>query len=333
MHSKFASWVTRAILVLLFTLGSIGAWAQNYPSRPVRVIYPNPPGGMDPYYRAVLQQVGEQMGQSFVFDNRPGGNQVIGADLVAKSAADGYTLLVSHDQMIMVPLLQKVPFDVMKDFIPIALLGSVSQALVVPASFPANSLREFIAQAKAKPGTLNYASFGMGGFAHVNVEILRRAVGMDIVHVPYQGGAGMRTALLGEQVQLGMVGPGLVAGDIKMGKMKPLAILTDNPARREPSMPEVPTIAQAGAPNLEMILPWLAIYAPAGTPPEVVQKLNVAVNAALKSPALIERARFDGVMLPSGPNTVEDAAVFVRKEYAFRQRLLQELGPKFFGVQ
>jgi tripartite-type tricarboxylate transporter receptor subunit TctC len=254
---------------------------QAYPARAVRIIVPFAAGGpADVYARFVGQRLQEALGQPFVIEDRPGGGSLIGTDAVAKSPADGYTLLMmSNTHTTNESLIPKKPFDLMRDFVPVAPVNYSDLVLVVHPKVPASSLAEFIAVAKAKPNGMNYASSGPGTPYHMAGELFKAMAGVEIVHVPYKGSAGARTDLLGGQVEMMFDAITTMAPNVRAGKLKALG--TTGKARSS-VLPEVPTVAEAGVPGYEATI-WLGLMAPAGTPAPVVNRLNAEIVKIVNS--------------------------------------------------
>jgi tripartite-type tricarboxylate transporter receptor subunit TctC len=282
-----SSWSRRSPLRLLglLLIGSaalVPARAQDYPTRPVRVIVPFAAGGSaDVYGRFVAQRLQEAMGQSFVVDNRPGAGSVIGTDAVAKSAPDGYTLLVmSNTHTVNESLLPNKPYQLMRDFVGVAPLTSSDLVLVARAGLAANSVPELLRLAKAKADALSYASSGPGTPYHMAGELLKSMAGVSILHVPYKGSAGARTDVLGGQVDLMFDAIPTMSEHIKGGKVKALA--TSGTAR-SPILPDVPTLSEAGVPGYEATI-WLGVVAPKGTPAAIVARLNAEIGRITANP-------------------------------------------------
>jgi tripartite-type tricarboxylate transporter receptor subunit TctC len=257
--------------------------ATGFPARTIRIVVPFPPGGVtDRLARVVAQKMQEQWGQPAVVDNRPGASGMIAAEQVAKSPPDGYTLMMGHigTHAINPSLFAKLPYDPVQDFAPVSLLVSVPNILLVHPSVPAGSVAELIALAKAKPGTLNFASPGSGTSGHMSAELLKSLTGIDIVHVPYKGPGPALQDLLAGQVNMLFDTVASSMPQVRAGKLKGLAVTT--PARSAIA-PDVPTMAEAGVAGYE-IAPWFAAYAPAGTPPAVIDKLNAEMRRILALP-------------------------------------------------
>jgi len=274
----------KLLAVLVAAVASIAApaQAQDYPTRPVRVIVPFAAGGpADVYARFLAQRLQEALGQPFVVDNRPGGGSVIGTDVVAKSAPDGYTLLMmSNTHTVNESLMQSKPYQLMRDFVGVAPVNYSDLLLVVHPSVKANTLQELIAEAKAQPGRMSYASSGPGTPYHMAGELFKAMAGVDILHVPYKGSAGARTDLLGGQVQMMFDAVTVMAQHAREGKVK--AIATSGTARST-VLPNVPTLAEAGVPGYEATI-WLGVMAPKATPAPVVSKLNAEIVKIVSQP-------------------------------------------------
>ena len=264
------------VLAALLLAPAAPAFAQDYPTRPVRMIVPFAAGGpADVYARFLAQRLQEALGQPFVVDDRPGGGSVIGTEAVAKSPADGYTLLVmSNTHTVNESLMPNKPFVLMRDFVGVAPINSSDLVLVVHPSVKANTIAELIAQAKAEPGKMSYASSGPGTPYHMAGELFKSMAGVDILHVPYKGSAGARTDVLGGQVQMMFDAVTVMSQHAREGKVKALG--TSGTARSS-VLPGVPTIAEAGVPGYETTI-WLGVMAPKGTPAAVVAKLNAEIG-------------------------------------------------------
>jgi len=252
------------------------AQAQDYPSRPVRLIVPFAPGGSaDVFGRFLAQRLQEAMGQNFIIDNRPGAGSVIGTDAVAKAAPDGYTLLVmSNTHTVNESLIANKPFQLMRDFAPIAPINYSDLVLVANAALPANTLPDLIKAARAKPGAMSYASSGPGTPYHMAGELFKAMAGVSIVHIPYKGSAGARTDVLGGQVEMMFDAIPTMTEHIKGGKVKALATTGKS---RSATLPDVPTVHEAGVPGYEATI-WLGLMAPKGTPAAIIARLNAEVG-------------------------------------------------------
>ena len=263
-------------------LPGVQAQAQDYPTRAVKIIVPFAPGGSaDVFGRFVAQRLQESLGQSFVIDNRPGGGSVIGTDAVAKSAPDGYTLLLmSNTHTVNESLIPTKPFMLMRDFAPIGPINYSDLVLVTRAGLPAQTLADLIKAAKARPGGMSYASSGPGTPYHMAGELLKAMAGISIVHIPYRGSAGARTDVLGGQLEMMFDAIPTMTEHIKSGKVKALATTG---RQRSVTLPDVPTVSEAGVPGYEATL-WLGLMAPRGTPPGVIHKLNAELAKITSNP-------------------------------------------------
>ena len=270
-----AAWAAATLLPSL-------ALAQDYPAKPVRVIVPFAPGGSaDVFGRFVAQRLQESLGQSFVVDNRPGGGSVIGTDAVAKAAPDGYTLLVmSNTHTVNESLITTKPFALMRDFVPVAPINASDLVLVTKADLPVKTLADLIKMAKAKPGSLSYASSGPGTPYHMAGELFKAMADIRVVHIPYRGSAGARTDVLGGQLEMMFDAIPTMNEHVKSGKVRALA--TTGKARSA-VMPGVPTMSEAGVPGYEATI-WLGVMAPKGTPRAIVDKLNAEISKITSNP-------------------------------------------------
>ena len=270
------------------TLSSTSAWAQGYPTRPVRIINPFPPGSpVDVVARLVAQKLQESWGQGVVVESKAGAGGTLGAELVARAPADGYTLLVtSASTHVIAPVLRKtLPYDAVKDFVPISLVAYGPTVVVVHPSLPVRTLAEFVQYAKANPGKVAYASSGPGTILHLSGELFASTTGTQLLHVPYKGAVPASTDLLGGQVQAMFDSISNAAPQVKAGKLRALAVLT--PAR-SPLMPDVPTATEAGFEGLDFPA-WIGMFAPAGVPREVVAQCTKALQAAMAQPETRDR--------------------------------------------
>ena len=269
--------------VLALTLAAALPALAEFPDRPIRIIVPYPPGGTsDLLARAVAPRLGERLKQTVVIENRAGAGGVIGSQVVAKSPADGYTLLLgtiaSHG---ILPVLQKpAPYDAVKDFAPVTLVASTPNVLVANPSAPVRNLAELLALARAKPGSVNFGSTSLGGSPHMSGELLKTMAQVDIVHVPYKGGGPMLIDLMGGQIPFGFDNLPSSMNHIRSGKIRALAVTT---AKRWPGAPEIPTMAEAGVPGYEASA-WFGLLAPANTPKPIVELLQRHVAAILRQP-------------------------------------------------
>lgn len=278
---------------LLFVLTLLGAslcfGAEVYPSKPVRVIVAFAPGGTsDLTARVISQQLSEQLGKSFVVENRTGAGGIVGNGFAAKSAPDGYTLLIADTTLSIVPsLFKSLPYDVAKDFTPITQIIGAPNVLVVHPSFNALTLKEFISLARANPGKFSYGSSGVGSITHLSDELFVRAAKVNIAHIPYKGAGEVIPALLGGQVEMLIATIPTVLSYVNSGKMRALAVTTDD-GRRSPVMPDVPSMSEAGVTGVAISV-WFGFVGPAGMPKEIVNKLHAEVVKALAVPSVKDR--------------------------------------------
>lgn len=306
-----------ASTLLAFTAGS--TVAQSYPVKPVRVIVPFPPGGgVDSTARAFAQKFTEAWGQQVIVDNRPGGGANIGASAVAKAAPDGYTLLVASTALAIAPsLYRKLPFDPLKDLLPVSQILATSHVLAVHPGMPV-TLKELVALAKSRPGKLNYANTGVGTGTHLLGEMLRFATDINIVMVPYKGDAQAVPAMLAGEVEMGFSPPTNVIQLVRAGKLRALAM---SGTSRSPAFPEVPTTAEAGFPEVNNV-GWVSIFAPAGMPRDIVNKISAETIRALRMPDIIEQLpRFGGDAAESTP---EEFAAKYRADVTRYARIIEK---------
>jgi len=264
-----------------------GAQAQNYPNHPLRLVVPFAPGGgTDILARLVAPKVGDALGQQIVIDNRPGASSIIGTELVTRAAPDGYTLLAVDTSFAVNPSLQpKLPYDSLKDLAPVIHLAAAPVLLVVHPSVPAKTLKELVALAKTKPGLLAYASGGNGASTHLAGELFKMVAGVDIVHVPYKGTGPAIADVVAGQVQMNFAGISSGRSFVEAGRLRALAVTGET---RNPAMPDVPTFTEAGFPGVDAGTNW-GLFAPAGTPPAIIARLNTEFNRALRLPDVQSR--------------------------------------------
>lgn len=305
-------------------LAPLEAYAQAYPARPVRIVVPFAPGSTtDALSRLLGQKLSEAWGQTVVIDNKPGAGGNIGADAVAKATPDGYTIMVAAGSHTINPSLYgKLPFDAAKDFAPIAMLGSAPLLLVAHPSMPASNVRELIALAKLKPGLLNYASGGSGSPSHLVMELFKSMAGVNIVHVPYKGGAPVMTAILANEVQLTPAGLIGLMPFVKSGRLKAIATTGQ---KRSAAAPDIPTVAESGLPGYHMG-GWWGVFAPTGTPGPVLAKLHADIMRAMQSPDV--RAKFASDGIDSSSMTADEFGAYVRDEMVTMARVVKESGAK-----
>lgn len=288
-----------AVAMVLVVAGAAAAVGQTWPTRPIRVIVSYAPGGVtDVVARLVAQPLSEALGQSVVVENKPGANGMIGSEIVAGSAPDGYTLLMYVDGNTVLPsIMKKMPFAPLKAFAPITVLGSGSHVIVAHPTLPVHSLPELIAYAKAHPGDLSYASPGLASPQSLSLEAIKKASGIDIVHIPYKGGGQAIADVASGQVKLGVLGMAPVLPHIKSGKLVALAVTG---GKRSPLLPDVPTVAEAALPGFETVQ-WQGIAAPAGTPPQIIGRIHDELVRIMATPAVVERLKSIGMDNSTSP--------------------------------
>jgi tripartite-type tricarboxylate transporter receptor subunit TctC len=298
------------------------ACAQGYPNRPVRVIVPYPPGGAtDVIARVVAQKLTESWPHPVVVENKAGASGTVGSEQVVKSAPDGYTLLVQGTQhSINLSLYKQLPYDTLRDFVPIAYLASVPFLLVVHPTVPANNVAELIAYIKTRPRGLDYGSSGVAGGAHLAGEIFKTAAGVQLTHIPYKGGAPALADLLGGQIPIVFDPIPTSINQVRAGKLRALGITS---ARRSSLMPELPTVAESGLPGFD-VAAWFGLYAPAAVPREVVVKLNADVNRVLQLPDVKEK--FAALGAESMPMGLDQFATHLRSEIAKFAKAIRDSG-------
>lgn len=318
----FAAIRTSATTVLALALVGV-AHSQEFPVKAVRLILGFPPGdGVDTVTRIVSAKLGELWGRQVIVDNRPGAGGTIGANIAAKATADGYTLLVctTATHAISPALYKKLPYDHIKDFAPISLISATANVLVVHPSVPVHTVTEFIHYAKAKSGKISYGSAGVGSTLHLSMELLKAMTGINVVHVPYKGGAPAVADLLGGQVQAMFGALPLQLPHIKAGKMRALGVSS---AKRSAQLPDVATLAESGVPGFEVTL-WQGVCAPAAVPKPIVHKLNADTVEALNLPDLRQRLAEQGV--EAAPSTPADFAAFISSETIKWAKVVKESG-------
>jgi tripartite-type tricarboxylate transporter receptor subunit TctC len=313
----------RSALLLALCCAALPAVAQAYPTKAVRMIVPYPPGGgNDTLARLFAAKLSDRLGQQFVVENRPGAGAMIGTEAAAKSAPDGYTILLSSiaTHALSPNLYSRVPYDPVKDFAPITLLGIAPTVLVVPADLPAKALQEFINLAKKQQ--LAYASGGNGTPPHINAEVFKSVAGIDLLHVAYKGGGPALVDLMAGRVQAMLDTAASAMPHVRSGKLRALAI---SAPRRSPELPDLPTFAEAGLPQYDTNA-WYSMHAPAGTPPDIVRRLNAELVAILKDPEIL--ARFKQLATDPVGNSPEEFAAFVRAELDKYARIIKAAGIK-----
>ncbi len=314
----------RLLMALALLAVGVGtALAQAYPSRPIRIVVPFAAGAgvLDIMARLVGQHLGASLGQQVVIDNRPGAGGIVGAEVVAKAEPDGYTLLMGNTALVVSPYLYaKLPFEPLADFVPVTLVNSAPLLLVVHPSVPVQSVKELIAYAKARPGQLNYGSGGVGSTPYLATELLKAMAGIDVVHVPYKGGAPALADLVAGQLTFMIENVPGTMPLVKSGKLRALAITS---AQRSPLAPDLPTMAEAGVPDYEMV-GWNGVFVAKGTPAEIVARLNSDLAKVLRLPDVKEQMATLGAE-PGGDSTPAFGA-FVKAESARWGRIIKERG-------
>jgi len=315
----------KALGILLFAI-SQSVLAQAWPSKPVRIVVAYPPGGgIDVMARQIAEKLTGAWGQPVVVENKPGANTILATDAVAKSPADGYTILMTTDATFSINphLYAKLPYDAQRDFLPVTMLVLLQQLLVAHPSLPANTLQELIALAKQKPGTINYASYGSGSQPHLSGEMLKYKTGIDLVHVPYKGISLAVPAVMAGEVQLTFAGIATSMPQLKAGRIKALAI---GGQKRSPLLPEVPTFAELGYPEVETHA-WFGFFVPAGSPQEAVARIYADVKRILDEPEFRQKQLVDKgyEVVGSGPSQF---AVYIKADSANRARAVKISGAK-----
>jgi len=297
--------------------------AQEYPTKPIRLIVPFAPGGpTDIMSRAISERITARLGQQLVVDNRPGAGGSIGTELAARSASDGYTMLLGHigTHAINVSLYARTGYDPVKDFAPITMIATLPLGLFVNASVPAQTVQELVALAKTRPGQLNFGSAGSGGPTHMAGEMLKTLARIDIVHVPYKGNAASLTDLVAGRVQM-MFSNLLTAGPhARAGKLRAIAISS---GKRSPQAPELPTVAESGVPGYDLT-PWYGVLFPAGTPRAIVMRLNREIGGILTTPEMADRFRTQGIDLVT--STPEAFSALIKSEILKWRKVVKESG-------
>ncbi len=314
-----------AVLALINAAAVHGQPAGAYPTRAIRILVAQAAGGqVDLLARGIAPLLSASLGQQVVVDNRASGGGRIAAEITAKAPPDGYTLLMCSisSMATSVSMYSKLPYDPVRDFAPVTLAAVTPYLVTVQASLPANTLKEFIALARAKPGQLNFGTSGSGGGAHLAVEMFNSMAGVHMVHVPYKGAALALTDLMGGHVQLTFSQPPVVAPHLKGGRVK---VLATTGARRSAALPDLPTVAEAGVPGYEATS-WQGVVAPAGTSRAIVARLHAEIARALRLPEIGERLAIDGS--EPGGNTPDEFAVFIKREIAKWAKVVRESGLK-----
>lgn len=319
--------IHRRHLLTLLVAATVGgtAAAQSWPAKPIRLVVPFPAGGgTDIIAREVTQKITEASKWAFIVDNKPGSGGNIGVDNVAKSPADGYSLVLGQTSNLAInpTLYGKLPYDPVKDLTPISLVASAPLALVVSASSPYKTLAEVVADAKAKPGTINFATSGNGTVAHLATELFQREAGVKLVHIPYKGASQGINDVIGGQVQIYVSSIPTLIGHIKSGKMRALAVTS---GKRVDDLPQVPTIAESGYKGFEAVT-WFGVLGPANLPKEITTRLNAEINKALQNADLKKKLSDQGADV-SG-STPEDLGKLVRDDMARWGKVVKDSGAK-----
>lgn len=310
-----------AVIATLFIALSPSAHAQPYPAKTVRIFVGYAPGGgTDIMARAIALKLSESLGQQFVVDNRPGANANLAAELAAKAPADGYTLLmISVSHAISKPVYRKLGYDIERDFVPVIEVSSVPQFVVVTSALPVKTLAELVSLAKSRPGQVTYASSGDGSPEHIAAELFKSMAGVDLIHIPYKGGSPAAVAVIGGETAVGFNTAPVAIPYIKSGRLKVLAVTED---KRNPALPDVPTVAEAaGLPRYAMTT-WYGLVAPRGVPAEVPAKLNTEINRILKMPDV--RDRFATLGADPVGGTTEQFGAYIKSEVAKFTKVAKE---------
>jgi tripartite-type tricarboxylate transporter receptor subunit TctC len=313
----------RFAVLLALAMPVFGAHAQSeYPNKPVRIVIGFPPGGpTDIVGRPFAAKLSQLTGQQFIIENRAGANGILAADYVAKSAADGYTVYLATTGALLSPILSpKISYDLLKDFAPVALLATVPALLVAHPSLPVKTARDLAVLAKARPGQLTYASSGNASMGNLGMESFKLASGIDILHIPYKGAAPATTDLIGGHVQVAMLSLSILQPQVKAGRLRALAMVSE---KRAATMPDVPSMAEAGFADVNADN-WFGMLVPVATPREVVMKLHAALAAAADPADMKERLSAQGVDLAL--STPENFAAFLRNEYARWGKVIRAAG-------
>jgi tripartite-type tricarboxylate transporter receptor subunit TctC len=308
---------------LCIALAGAASAQQTYPSKVIRIVSPNTPGGGTSLFaRLIGQKLTESWGQSVIVDNRPGGNGIVGGQFVARSPADGYTLMSITSAHVTIPSLIPTPYDAVKDFTAVATLASYELILVVHPSIPANDLQQFIALAKAKPGQLNYATSTTGASGHLTIELLSMRTGIKMQHIPYKGSGPALTDLIGGQVELTVIAPSAAMPHIKSGRLRAIAVSGET---RLQALPQVPTFTEGGLPGFD-VKGWYGLIAPAGMPREIVDKLSSEIAKILAMPDIVEK--IVGMGLSPFVTTPDQFAELMRNDMAKWRKVVESANIK-----
>lgn len=313
----------KALVAASLVMAAVAANAQQWPSKPITIVVPFPPGGFnDTLARTLSAELPKVLGQPVLVDNKPGGNSVIGTEFVARAAPDGHTLFIGATPMAVVQHLYKTSFDAKKDFAAITIGGITQNVLVARTSLPANNVRELLAMAKANPGKLNYASTGNGSSNHLAFELFKNLSGTDLTHIPYKGSAPAVTDLISGRVDVMFNLIPNVMEHVKAGKLKVLAISGE---QRSSLAPEIPTVSESGLPGFGFSV-WIGVLAPAGTPRPVIERLNTEITKIVTSPEVRERFAKQGVEV--APTTPDRFNAYLKEEVDRWGKVVREAGIK-----
>lgn len=315
------SLITLSSLTLAACLPMASAHAQGYPDKPIKIVVPySPGGGGDILARMFAEKLKDRLGQPVIVENKPGAGTLIGSEFVAKAPADGYTLLLTTNSLLIAPILNAsaAKFDPVKDLAPVIPIGSIAIMLVANPSLPANNAAELVSYLKKNPGKVSFASAGAGGITHLSGELFKMRAGVDMVHVPYKGAAPALTDLMGGQVELLFDAVITAYPHVKSGKLKAIGL---GNATRWAGAPDVPTIAESGLPNFK-VSGWYGVLAPAGTPPKVLERLNTEANAIIKDPDFAIKLRDNG-LTPMG-GSLEQYRATVQEDHATWLKVIKD---------
>ena len=320
MKSLLKNLITALMACFFALLGTVHA--KDWPNKPIKLIVPFPAaGGTDAVARALANKLSQQFNQSVIVENKAGANGVIGAEMVANSAPDGYTVLLTIASHAIAPAVsKKLPYDTEKDFAAVSLIAKYPYLLTVPANSPANTFKEFIEQAKKHPGKIAYASSGSGSGPHLGMELLIDATDINLIHAPYKGAAPANNDLVGGQVQAMLNNLMAGSGLIRAKKLKVLAVTSST---RSPALPDVPTIKELGYPKYE-VDGWYGVFVPAKTPPEIIKQLSLEIAKALKDPEVLNRLSGDGaITIGSTPQEFNDFFIREKNQWAKLAKKIQ----------
>lgn len=314
----------RAVFLIAGIVAACGAGAQGYPAKPVRFVSPYPPGGAnDILARIISPKLGEYLGQQIVVENRGGATGNIGAELVAKAPPDGYTILMGQASNLTINVsLMKMPYDPVKDLAPVTLVATTPNLLVVHPSLPVKTVKDLVVLAKAKPGSINYASSGSGSAGHLAAELFKRVAHVEMVHIPYKGAAPALTDVVAGQAHLYFTSPISAQPFVKGGRLRMVAVTS---LKRSPSMPDIPTVAESGYPDFEVVS-WWGVLTPAGVSKDVTGRLHTEITKVLALPEIKSKFADQGADVAS--NTPEQFAAYIKSEIAKWGKLIKELGVK-----